>query len=102
MTIAGIAGIAGTLACGAVQALQAPLGGPEGAACTGVSEVVLIVLPASSLTELDRRETTLWRIVGRYDEAVSMGDDEAAARLLDGFKRRLSDYQAACDLELAA
>lgn len=51
----------------------------------------------SDLTKLDRREVTLWRLVGRYDEAIAAGDLETASQLLNGFKRRLADYQAACD-----
>lgn len=54
------------------------------------------VFKASDLTERDRREVTLWRMVGRYDEAIAAGDARGAAILLDGFKRRLADYEEAC------
>ena len=48
---------------------------------------------ASDLTELDRREVTLWRIVGRWDEAAGMGNGQAMDTLMTGFRKRLADYE---------
>ena len=48
---------------------------------------------AIELTDLDRREITLWRIVGRYDEARQAGDQAAMDRLMSGFVKRLADYE---------
>lgn len=53
-------------------------------------------IKASDLTDIDRRETTLWRLLGRYDEAIRHKRPDVAADLLAGFKRRLADYESAC------
>lgn len=57
------------------------------------------VFRACDLTDLDRREITLWRVMGRYDEAQQAGDTEAMARLEAGFRKRLADYEQRCRQE---
>lgn len=54
---------------------------------------------ASELTDLDRREITLWRVLGRYDEAQQAGDNEAMVRLEAGFRKRLTAYEQLCRQE---
>jgi len=51
-------------------------------------------LKHSDLTELDRREVTLWRVYARWCETPTAELDAA-------FRRRLTDYERACDAERA-
>lgn len=53
----------------------------------------------SEFSDLDRREITLWRVMGRYDDAQQAGDTEAMARLEAGFRKRLADYERCCQEE---
>ena len=58
------------------------------------------VLRASDLTDLDRREITLWRVLGRWEEAQREDDEAGMTKLMNGFRKRLADYQRACDAEI--
>lgn len=69
-------------------------------ATTPVSPSGKVVFSRHDLTELDRREVYLWVVLGRFQEAQSRGDAAGAARLELAFKKRLVEYQTACDEEL--
>lgn len=53
------------------------------------------MMRAADLTEIDRREVTLWRLVGRWDEACREGNADAMGTLMAGFRKRLGDYERA-------
>lgn len=54
------------------------------------------VLRASDLTEMDHREVSLWRRLGRWEEARTRHDHAAMRLQEEGFRRSLANYEAYC------
>lgn len=56
-------------------------------------------LRSHDLTEIERREVTLFRLIGRWDEAQANNDAAVMLTIEASFLRRLRNYEAACRCE---